>query len=79
MELDFVIETGAGLTVVEVKSGKKRDAPSLNKVSRFHKVDNRIIFDGNDILIDEDGIIHAPLFVSAFMVEMFGIPKLLDL
>ena len=78
MELDFVIETGAGLTVVEVKSGKKRDAPSLNKVSRFHKVDNRIIFDGKDILVDEDGMIHAPLFVSAFMDEMFGIPKLMD-
>ena len=79
MELDFVIETGAGLTVIEVKSGKKRDAPSLKKVSKFHEVDNRIIFDGKDILVDEDGIIHAPLFVSAFMDEMFGIPKLVDL
>ena len=78
MELDFVIETDKGLTVIEVKSGKKRDAPSLNKVSRFHAVDRRIILDGEDIHMDDRGIIHAPLFVSAFLDDMFGVPRITE-
>ena len=78
MELDFVIETMAGLTVIEVKSGKKRDAPSLKKASKFHKVDSRVIFDGSDLSIDDDGIIHAPLFVSAFMDDLLGLPRILE-
>ena len=67
MELDFVVEIGSELTVIEVKSGKQRTAPSLNKVSRFFRVDRRIIFEQSNVSVSEDGTEHYPLFASAFI------------
>ena len=48
----------------------------LNKVSKFYAVDRRIIFDGMDITTDDNNIIRAPLFVSAFLDSMFGVTKI---
>ena len=48
----------------------------MNKVSKFHVIDRRIIFDGKDIQTDDKEIIHAPLFVSAFLKDMLGTPKI---
>lgn len=70
MELDFVTTLGSEIAVIEVKSGKKRTAPSLGKVDRFYKVGRRIIFERSNIYVDESGIEHYPLFASAFFDEL---------
>ncbi len=70
MELDFVLELGPDLTVIEVKSGKSRNAASLKKVCDFFNIDRRILLEDGDIRIDEDGIEHYPLFCAAFLNEL---------
>lgn len=70
MELDFVVELGDDLTVIEVKSGRKRGAPSLNKAGTVFNVDRRIMFEPSNISISDDGIEHYPLFAAAFIREM---------
>ena len=70
MELDFVIDLGSELAVLEVKSGKSREYPSLNKVPEHFHVDRRIMFERTDIHISEDGVEHYPLFTAAFMRSM---------
>ncbi len=70
MELDFVLETGNGLTVFEVKSGKSRIVPSIEKASRFYNIDLRIILSEGNIFTDGSGMLHLPLFASAFLREL---------
>ena len=70
VELDFVIETGEGIFVLEVKSGKDRTAPSISKVDRIYKVARRFILSDDNICIDDLGTIHLPLFVSFFFREL---------
>ncbi|MCQ2079201.1 MAG: AAA family ATPase [archaeon] len=70
MELDFVLENGNGVVVIEVKSGKKRTAPSLNKVVRFYDIGTRIVLAEDNIRTDEEGIIHLPLFAACFLDEL---------
>ena len=69
MEIDFVIELGPQLAAIEVKSGKTREAPSINKIYRFHTVDRRIVFCKGNIS-EENGIEMYPLFAAAFMKDM---------
>lgn len=70
MELDFVFEVGYGTVVLEVKSGKKRSAPSLGKTSRFQYVDRRIVLAHSNISVDASGIETYPLFAAAFIDEL---------
>lgn len=70
MELDFVIELGLELAVIEVKSGKDRSAPSIRKVSRYPQVGRRIMLERGDIRVDDDGLEHYPLFAAAFVDSM---------
>ena len=70
MELDFVVEIGDDLSVVEVKSGKSREAPSLSKVPSVFKVDRRMMFEETNIRITDDGVEHYPLYAAAFMDSM---------
>ena len=70
MELDFVMELGCDLTAVEVKSGKSRNTASLSKVNDFFNMDRRILLEDGDIIMDDDGIEHYPLFCAAFMNEL---------
>ena len=70
MELDFVLELGPDLTVIEVKSGKSRNAASLRKVRDFFDVDRRILLEDADISVDDDGVEHYPLFCAAFLDEL---------
>ena len=69
MELDFVVETGDGICVIEVKSGKDRDSPSISKVSQFYDVARRIMLSEENIRIDEKGMEHYPLFAACFFRE----------
>ena len=70
MELDFVGKIGRDLVVMEVKSGKDREAPSLSKVSSVFKVDRRMMFEDTNIRISDDGVEHYPLYAAAFMDSM---------
>ncbi len=67
MELDFVIDLGSELSVLEIKSGKYREYPSLSKVSDHFNIDRRIVFGRSNIEITDDGIEHYPLFTIAFL------------
>ena len=69
MELDFVFENTTGVTVLEVKSGKSRDAPSVRKASMFPQVNRRIVLAGGDVSAAPDGIVNLPLFAAAFIRE----------
>ena len=70
MELDFVIELGLDLCVIEVKSGKDREFPSLRKASEVFRIDRRILLEKGNIHVDEDDVEHYPLFAAAFIREM---------
>ena len=70
MELDFVIELGQELAVVEVKSGKDREAPSITKAALIPDVRRRISFEKTDIFVSEDGIEHYPFFAAGFVKDM---------
>jgi len=67
MELDFVTEMLDQSVVIEVKSGKTRDASSISKVSEVFSVDRRIVLEEGNIFVDDDGMEHYPLFAAAFM------------
>lgn len=69
MELDFVIVLGNELTVIEVKSGRTRDYPSLNKVDSYFNVDRKIVFENGSIHSDGD-VEYYPLFAAAFINEL---------
>ncbi len=67
MELDFVTNMGSDVTVIEVKSGKDREAPSLNKTIDDARFQRRIILERSNVHVDERGIEHYPLFAAAFL------------
>ncbi len=69
MELDFVIPLGNRAAVIEVKSGRRRDSPSLNKVSSVFDIGRKIIF-GNSNICEEEDTECYPLFASAFADEL---------
>lgn len=71
MELDFVVELGGDLTVIEVKSGKSRAASSLDKVIDIFMIDRRIMFEDSNVSVSDDGIEHYPLYAAAFIDEMY--------
>ena len=70
MELDFVMELGTELTVIEVKSGKNRESPSLSRVSSVFKIDRKVMFENTNIRVSEDGVEHYPIYAAAFMDAM---------
>lgn len=72
MELDFVIELGSELCVIEVKSGKHRNAPSIRKAGMYFDIDRKIVFERSNISIDEEGIEHYPMFAAAFIRNLVG-------
>ena len=67
MEIDFVIEVPSGVMAIEVKSGKRRDSPSIAKVGEVFKVSHRVKLENSNIFVDRDGIVHMPLFAASFM------------
>ena len=77
LEIDFVVEFFEGLVAIEVKSGKDRDAPSINKILEHHQVKRRIMLEKGNIRRSEDGIEHYPLFAAAFFNELDQKPEYL--
>lgn len=79
MELDFIIELGTELVIIEVKSGKDREAPSIGKYPTVYGECRRIIFENGNVWVEDEGIEHYPLFAATFLDEMknpTGIPEL---
>ncbi len=70
MEIDMIIELGGDIAAIEVKSGKTRDAPSIDKVGKIFKVGRRIKLERSDIHVSDDGIEHYPLFAAGFVRDM---------
>ncbi|NLL95453.1 MAG: ATP-binding protein [Thermoplasmatales archaeon] len=74
IDLDFVAERNGKISVIEVKSGRNRAAPSFRKIMndpRGANVDRWIMFQNSDIYVDETGVEHYPLFCAAFADSMF--------
>lgn len=73
MEIDFILESGRDLMAVEVKSGKSRRSPSLEKVSKvYSQVNRRIMLSKGNISTDRDGVEHYPLFAACFADQFFA-------
>lgn len=79
MELDFVFNYNGKLAVVEVKSGRKKSAKSLNKaLSEDKAMDIAMKVSDSNISTDENGVRHYPLFGPSFFddSEVLGLPPL---
>ena len=70
MELDSVFNYNGRLAVVEIKSGKKKSAKSLNKALLEDKsIDIAMKISDSNLSIDENGVYHYPLFGPSFFEE----------
>lgn len=70
MELDCVFDYNGRLAVVEIKSGKKKSAKSLNKALLEDKsIDIAMKISDSNLSIDENGVYHYPLFGPSFFEE----------
>ncbi len=68
MELDFVLEMGMELCVIDVESGSRKT--SLEKASKVFNIGRKIKLEDGNIYVDEDGVEHYPIFAAAFMKDM---------
>lgn len=79
MELDFVFNYNGELAVVEVESGRKKSAKSLNKtLSEDKAIDIAMKVSDSNISTDENGVRHYPLFGPSFFddSEVLELPPL---
>lgn len=70
MELDFVMDLGSETAVIEVKSGKHRESPSLSKTIGDDRFQRRIMLERSNTSVDGNGVEHYPLFAAAFVRDM---------
>ena len=69
-ELDFVFNYNGKLAVVEVRSGRKKSAKSLNKaLSEDKAIDIAMKVSDSNISMDENGVHHYPLFGPSFFED----------
>ena len=70
MELDCVFNYNGRLAVVEIKSGRKKSAKSLNKaLSEDKAIDIAMKVSDSNLSIDENGVYHYPLFGPSFFED----------
>lgn len=71
LEVNFVINLGGAVTAIEVKSGNTRQSKSLKVImSDKYNVKKGIRLKNSNVLVNDDGIEHYPLFASAFISEL---------
>ncbi len=70
MEIDFILECEGGVVAVEVKSGKDRDAPSIEKIDAFFSIERKIKLENTNVFVDGDGVEHYPFFAAAFARDL---------
>lgn len=68
-EIDFVLNINGKLSVIEVKSGRKKRATSLKKLMEADRNLTGIKVSNSNLFIDEDGIRHYPLFGPCFFED----------
>lgn len=67
MELDFVFDYNGELAAMEIESGRRRSARSLNKaLSEDRAIDIAMKVSDSNISTDENGVRHYPLFGPSF-------------
>lgn len=70
MELDFVFNYNGKLAVIEVKSGRKKSAKSLNKaLTEDRAIDVAMKISSSNLSVDENGVYHYPLFGPCFFED----------
>lgn len=79
IEVDFIVNIGADLAAVEVKSGSNRRSSSLRKLMSdqrysMYSFDRFIKLEEGNIFTDENGVEHYPLFAAAFADSMGNAP-----
>ena len=70
MEIDFILECEGGVVAVEVKSGKDREAPSIEKIDGFFVVERKVKLENTNVFVDGEGVEHYPFFAVAFARDM---------
>lgn len=68
-EIDFVLNLNGKLTVIEVKSGRKKRASSLKKLMEADKSLTGIKISNSNLFVDEEGVRHYPLFGPCFFED----------
>ena len=70
MEIDFVVNLNGKIAAIEVKSGRKKSARSLNKLAESGQhADILIKVSDSNLSIDENGVYHMPFFGPSFFDE----------
>lgn len=70
MELDCVFNLNGRLAVIEVKSGRKKSAKSLNKaLSEDKAIDVAMKVSDSNLFVDENGVLHYPFFGPSFFED----------
>ena len=81
IEIDFIVNFGGGLAAIEVKSGKNRRSSSLKKLKNderysMYSISRFIKLGITNIMVDDEGIEHYPLFAAAFMDSMYDLKNI---
>ena len=81
IEVDFIVNIGADLAAVEIKSGSNRRSSSLRKLMSdqrysMYRFDRFIKLEEGNIFTDENGVEHYPLFAAAFADSMGNAPRI---
>ena len=81
IEIDFIVNFGGGLAAIEVKSGKNRRSSSLKKLKNderysMYSISRFIKLGTTNIMVDDEGIEHYPLFAAAFMDSMYDLKNI---
>ena len=69
LEVDFTINMGGKVVVIEVKSGRDKRAKSLNTLVKERSVDRAIKISDGNVFMDENGIENYPLFGPCFFAK----------
>jgi len=68
LELDFILNLNGVVSAVEVKSGNNRQSKSLGVImSDKYKVGRGIKLEDTNVMVDENGVEHYPVFAAAFI------------
>lgn len=67
LEIDFVLDRGDGITLMEVKSGMSRRSKSLSTLMGQSSNRHGVKLADSQISRDEKGVVHYPLYAVCFL------------
>lgn len=75
LKIDFVMNIDCEIAAIEVKSGNNTKSKSLDSLmSEKYGVPRGMKLERTNIMIDESGVEHYPLFASAFLFRERDLP-----